>query len=708
MEDTDTELELYEEVVGSLDYPTPCNGRSSSPVTSAYGPSLQAPSYGPIVENRRVGSGDFPSSVCSELVPQPALRHELAGHDSSAAVVTDRDGFATLAPNVVGPRMSEPLQTTIRTTADVHSAPQMSHLRSNLPPEPMVERSCNVPDFPPATVRSELRGDMIPARGLFDGPSEVHRRTLTESLVVHPDSVPHDRENNRPQTAPVTWMSAITASVNSLWKAFYERRPNLHAPSPSMMEEGRHKGPIRLEETAPPHRSQEAPVPHGASNRQEPSVTQPPLRRIWRLNSETEIPLDELRERRVSPELDLRIPPRRSRAIRTEVIPHDQSKDNRERRISSGRRRDSSHIRPVRKEVPRQFYDQRVEPKEPTSRRSRNRTTSRDRRGKRNDNRSDKEKECPRSKRRSQELSRCSSRRCRGDGSPPSSGDDEDSSDDDRHRRRDRRPSRPRRRDDSSPDSDDGSGHGDSSSEEDNSTNTSTSPRHYRIKLQKFDGTGSWESWWAHFQNCASYNRWTEHDKLAFMKGALIGNAAQVLWDTDQKMTGSLRKLVATLKSRYSGERQAEKYRAELQIRRRRSNETLSDLHQDIRRLMALPYPRLTAEAREEIACDHFTNALSDPDFALKVKERTPKSLDEALSVALRLEAWRKSVKSSRQDDDRSERPKQKARAVTKPDTSKPSNPSGSNNRVASLEAKISRMTKNCRSCLKPPLTRTR
>ena len=385
----------------------------------------------------------------------PALRHELAGHDSSAAVVTDRDGFATLAPNVVGPRMSEPLQTTIRTTADVHSAPQMSHLRSNLPPEPMVERSCNVPDFPPATVRSELRGDRIPARGLFDGPSELHRRTLTESLIVHPDSVPHDRENNRPQTAPVTWMSAITASVNSLWKAFYERRPNLPGPSPSMMEEGRHKGPIRLEERAPPHQSQEAPVPHGASDRQEPSVTLPPLRRIWRLNSETETPLDEPCERRVSPELDLRIPPRRNRTIRTEVIPHDQSNDIQERRTSSGRRRDSSHRRPVRKEAPRQSNDDRVEPEGAASRRSRNQITSQDRRDKRHDDRPDKEKECPRSKRRSQERSRCSSRRCRSDGSPPSSDDDENSSDDDRRRRRDRRPSRPRRRDDSSPVCDD-------------------------------------------------------------------------------------------------------------------------------------------------------------------------------------------------------------------------------------------------------------
>ena len=67
------------------------------------------------------------------------------------------------------------------------------------------------------------------------------------------------------------------------------------------------------------------------------------------------------------------------------------------------------------------------------------------------------------------------------------------------------------------------------------------------------------------------------------MKGALTGNASQVLWDTDRTTTNTLKKLVTILKSRYSGERQADKYRAELQIRRRKANESLSELHQDIR-----------------------------------------------------------------------------------------------------------------------------
>ena len=98
--------------------------------------------------------------------------------------------------------------------------------------------------------------------------------------------------------------------------------------------------------------------------------------------------------------------------------------------------------------------------------------------------------------------------------------------------------------------------------------------------------------------------------------------------------------MVDTLRSRYCGERQAEKYRAELQIRRQKSAERLSNLQQDTRRLMALVYPKLIAEAREHIACDHFTNALNDGEFALKVKERAPTSRDEALPIALRLEAY--------------------------------------------------------------------
>ena len=47
------------------------------------------------------------------------------------------------------------------------------------------------------------------------------------------------------------------------------------------------------------------------------------------------------------------------------------------------------------------------------------------------------------------------------------------------------------------------------------------------------------------------------------------------------------------------------------------------------------------------MACDYFIDALDDPDFALKVRERSSKDLDSALRVALQLEVWSMDVEQS-------------------------------------------------------------
>ena len=169
--------------------------------------------------------------------------------------------------------------------------------------------------------------------------------------------------------------------------------------------------------------------------------------------------------------------------------------------------------------------------------------------------------------------------------------------------------------------------------------------RRHRIKPRTFDGSGSFETFWAHFDNCATYNRWNEADKLAHLKAALVGDAGQTLWDSDVSAVNTLEKLTALLRSRYGGSRLADKHRMELRLRRRRDGESLSALHQDIKRLMALAHPKLQQEAREAIACDYFIDAMDDAEFALKIRERAPSTLDEALRVGLQLEAWTKDAR---------------------------------------------------------------
>jgi len=100
-----------------------------------------------------------------------------------------------------------------------------------------------------------------------------------------------------------------------------------------------------------------------------------------------------------------------------------------------------------------------------------------------------------------------------------------------------------------------------------------------------------------------------------------------------------------------------------------------------------LAYPRLAADARDVIACDHFTNAMSDPEFALKIK-RVPKSLDEALNIALRLEAWAKSISRPFMDDDRVERQRPKVRGIAKPEAPKATTKSENTEKIASIGGK--------------------
>jgi len=190
------------------------------------------------------------------------------------------------------------------------------------------------------------------------------------------------------------------------------------------------------------------------------------------------------------------------------------------------------------------------------------------------------------------------------------------------------------------------------------SGNIVTRSRKDYIRPQNFLGTGSFEMFYAHFQKCAAYNRWTEKDQLAHLKACLTSDAGQFLWDSSPEATDTSQKLTNLLRNRFGAVRQQDKHRMELRLRRRRSQETLSALHQDVRTPHGSRISELEHSSRETLACDYFIDALDDAHFALKVRERMPVTLDDALRYALQLEAWMKTAdqirgqnRSSSQDE---------------------------------------------------------
>ena len=73
----------------------------------------------------------------------------------------------------------------------------------------------------------------------------------------------------------------------------------------------------------------------------------------------------------------------------------------------------------------------------------------------------------------------------------------------------------------------------------------------------------------------------------------------------------------------------------------------MRELAQDVRRLMTLAYPDEQSNLSEHIARDPFLSASADPEFELKIKERDPVDLDDALRIAKKFDVFKSAVESS-------------------------------------------------------------
>jgi len=142
-------------------------------------------------------------------------------------------------------------------------------------------------------------------------------------------------------------------------------------------------------------------------------------------------------------------------------------------------------------------------------------------------------------------------------------------------------------------------------SSSENSIHEHTRTKHI-LKPPKYVRAGSFETFFAQFQNCASYNKWTKREQLVYLQSSLEKSAGKVIWDYRAETTGSLSKTIRVLKESFGEANQSGKYRLELKSRRRRPNETLRNLQSDIRRLAALALLKLKHGARETMACDYW------------------------------------------------------------------------------------------------------
>ena len=161
-----------------------------------------------------------------------------------------------------------------------------------------------------------------------------------------------------------------------------------------------------------------------------------------------------------------------------------------------------------------------------------------------------------------------------------------------------------------------------------------------RVRPPTFDGSGSWTDYKVQFELLTELNGWGDSAKAIYLAASLRGSAQSVLGDLDDDRRRSYSALTAALGQRFGPENQTELFRVQLKNRQRRREETLPELAQAVRRLTRQAYPSANYQLQETLAKEHFIDALQDADIRWRVFQSRPTSLEDAVRVAVELEAF--------------------------------------------------------------------
>ena len=160
------------------------------------------------------------------------------------------------------------------------------------------------------------------------------------------------------------------------------------------------------------------------------------------------------------------------------------------------------------------------------------------------------------------------------------------------------------------------------------------------VSPDMYSGVQSWSDWVEHFEATASVNGWSEATKLLWLPVRLSGKA-QTAW---KRLTPDAKSSYAAakeaLQKRFEPESKRKLYLVEFQTRRRRPTEQWNDFGDELRVLADKAFPELDDKAKELLSLERYLGELDNPQIAFTVRQKQPKTLDEAVMCTLETEIY--------------------------------------------------------------------
>lgn len=160
------------------------------------------------------------------------------------------------------------------------------------------------------------------------------------------------------------------------------------------------------------------------------------------------------------------------------------------------------------------------------------------------------------------------------------------------------------------------------------------------IVPEPFSGEGSWDDWSDHFESAAAVNKWENADKLLWIRARMTGRAQKAFKNLSEEAKSSYDLCKKALRERFEPASKKELYQSEFHTRRRRKTEDWAAFAEDLKTLAERAFPDLQDEAREHLALTHYLGQLENLQVAFGVKQKRPKTVDEAVTATLELESY--------------------------------------------------------------------
>ena len=158
--------------------------------------------------------------------------------------------------------------------------------------------------------------------------------------------------------------------------------------------------------------------------------------------------------------------------------------------------------------------------------------------------------------------------------------------------------------------------------------------------LDMYSGVQSWSDWVEHFEATASVNRWNEATKLLWLP-LRLSRKAQSAW---KRLTPDAKSFYVAakeaLQKRFEPESERKLYLVEFQTRRRRPSEQWNNFGDELRVLADKAFLELDDKAKELLSLEQYIGELDNPRIAFTVRQKQPKTLDEAVMCTLETEIY--------------------------------------------------------------------